>query len=94
MNEQDLYDLSDAELEAAFKAAKAEMGSEELEPAVDESTEVEMIESDNLDNSQESDLDGTEEEVEVDTEADSENAETDADGIDEVDSEQTEDDVK
>lgn len=93
----DLYDLSDEALEAAFKAAKAEMNSpdldsvqEELEPAVDESTEVEMIESDNLDNSQESDLDGTEEDAEVTTEADSENAESDADGTDEVDSEQTE----
>lgn len=90
MNEQDLYDLDDEALEAAFRAAKAEMGSEELDPAPVDSGEVEMIESDNLDNSQESDLDGTEEEVEVDTEAASEDAETDADGTDDVDSEQTE----
>lgn len=90
MNEQDLYDLDDEALEAAFRAAKAEMGSEELDPAPVDSGEVEMIESDNLDNSQESDLDGTEEEAEVDTEAASEDAETDADGTDDVDSEQTE----
>lgn len=90
MNEQDLYDLDDEALEAAFRAAKADMGNEELEPAPVDSGEVEMIESDNLDNSQESDLDGTEEEVEVDTEAASENTETDADGTDDVDSEQTE----
>ena len=90
MNEQDLYDLDDEALEAAFRAAKAEMGNEELNPAPVDSGEVEMIESDNLDNSQESDLDGTEEEVEVDTDAASENTETDADGTDDVDSEQTE----
>lgn len=89
----DLYDMSDEELEQAFLAAKAEMGSEEttegLEPAAEESAEVEMIESDNLDNSQESDQDGTEDEVEVDTDADSEDADSGADGTDEVDSEQT-----
>lgn len=90
MNEQDLYDLDDEALEAAFRAAKADMGNEELEPAPVDSGEVEMIESDNLDNSQESDLDGTEEEVEVDTDAASEDTETDADGTDDVDSEQTE----
>ena len=89
----DLYDMSDEELEQAFLAAKAEMGSEEttegLEPAAEESAEVEMIESDNLDNSQESDQDGTEDEVEVDTDTDSEDADSGADGTDEVDSEQT-----
>lgn len=92
----DLYDMSDEQLEEAFRAAKAELNSpeietsqEELEPAVEESTEEQLTESDDLDNSQESDLDGTESGVEVDTETDSEDSELDTDGTNAVDSEQT-----
>ena len=91
----DPYDMTDEQLEEAFRAAKAEMDSpdvsqEELEPATVDTVEDEITESDDLDNSQESDLDGVEEEAEVGTEADSEDAESDADGTDEVDSEQPE----
>lgn len=93
MNDNDLYDMSDEDLEAAFKAAKADMGSEitteELDVAPDDSGDTELVDTDNLDDSQESDLDGTEDEVEVDADTDSENAESDTDGTDDVDSEQT-----
>ena len=93
MNTDDLYDLSDAELEAAFKAAKADMGNEitqeEIEVAPEDTGEPELVDTDNLDDSQESDLDSAEGEVDADAEVASEDAESDADGTDEVDSEQT-----
>ena len=93
MNTDDLYDLSDAELEAAFKAAKADMGNEtaqeEIEVAPEDTGEPELVDTDNLDDSQESDLDSVDGEVDADAEVASEDAESDADGTDEVDSEQT-----
>jgi YHS domain-containing protein len=84
----DLYDMSDVDLEAAFKTAKADIYAQD-NPATEDSVEENLTESDDLDNSQESDLDGTENEVEATTKVDSEDSDADTDGDPELGSEQT-----
>lgn len=79
LTEDQLYNMSDEDLEKAFFDAKMEMGNEE--PIEEVSQEPEEIDDgqDNL-GDQESDLDGAEEEVTEGTDTDSEPTDSDPDG--------------
>lgn len=89
MSDNDLNDLSDAELEAAFKSAKAESGSTVTitnEPDVDYDDEVDELEQPNVDSDDDTSAnEEDEEEVEDDSEAENE----DSDGSAETEDEQT-----
>ena len=89
MSDNDLNDLSDAELEAAFKSAKAEIGSTVTitnEPDVDYDDEVDELEQPNVDSDDDTSA-NEEDEKEVEDDSDTENE--DADESAETEDEQT-----
>ena len=89
MSDNDLNDLSDAELEAAFKSAKAESGSTVTitnEPDVDYDDEVDELEQPNVDSDDDT---SANEEDEKEVEDDSETENEDADESAETEDEQT-----
>ena len=89
MSDNDLNDLSDAELEAAFKSAKADMGSEVTitnEPDVDYDDEVDELEQPNVDSDDDT---SANEEDEEEAEDDSEDENEDLDEGAETKDEQT-----
>ena len=89
MSDNDLNDLSDAELEAAFKSAKAEIGSTVTitnEPDVDYDDEVDELEQPNVDSDDDTSA-NEEDEEEVEDDSDTENE--DADESAETEDEQT-----
>ena len=89
MSDNDLNDLSDAELEAAFKSAKAEIGSTVTitnEPDVDYDDEVDELEQPNVDSDDDT---SANEEDEEEVEDDSETENEDADESAETENEQT-----
>ena len=89
MSDNDLNDLSDAELEAAFKSAKAESGSTVTitnEPDVDYDDEVDELEQPNVDSDDDT---SANEEDEEEVEDDSETENEDADESAETENEQT-----
>ena len=90
MSDNDLNDLSDAELEAAFKSAKAEIGSTVTianEPDVDYDDEVDELEQpDDVDSDDDTSA-NEEDEEEVEDDSDTENE--DADESAETEDEQT-----
>ena len=89
MSDNDLNDLSDAELEAAFKSAKAESGSTVTitnEPDVDDDDEVDELEQPNVDSDDDT---SANEEDEEEVEDDSETENEDADESAETENEQT-----
>ena len=89
MSDNDLNDLSDAELEAAFKSAKAEIGSTVTitnEPDVDYDDEVDELEQPNVDSDDDTSA-NEEDEEEVEDDSDTENE--DADESAETENEQT-----
>ena len=87
MSDNDLNDLSDAELEAAFKSAKAESGSTVTitnEPDVDYDDEVDELEQPNVDSDDDTSAnEEDEEEVEDDSETENEDADESAETEDE-----------
>lgn len=83
-SEEDLYSMSDAELEAAFKEAKAQ----ETSPETEYENEVDNLEQPNEDSDYETSSDD-EEEVEVDEDSDDTESEPDEE-TEEVDEEETE----
>ena len=87
MSDNDLNDLSDAELEAAFKSAKAEIGSTVTitnEPDVDYDDEVDELEQPNVDSDDDTSAnEEDEEEVEDDSETENEDADESAETEDE-----------
>ena len=87
MSDNDLNDLSDAELEAAFKSAKAESGSTVTitnEPDVDYDDEVDELEQPNVDSDDDTSANEEEdEEVEDDSETENEDADESAETEDE-----------
>lgn len=89
MSDNDLNDLSDAELEAAFKSAKAESGSTVTitnEPDVDYDDEVDELEQPDVDSDDDTSAnEEDEEEVEDDSEAENEDSDESA----ETENEQT-----
>lgn len=91
MLDNDINELSDAELEAAFKAAKAEAGApvtieDTLVDDVDDNDEVDELEQPNVDSDDDTSAnEEDEEEVEDDSEAENE----DSDGSAETEDEQT-----
>ena len=90
MSDNDLNDLSDAELEAAFKSAKAESGSTVTitnEPDVDYDDEVDELEQPNVDSDDDTSANEEDEEEEVEDDSDTENE--DADESAETENEQT-----
>lgn len=99
MTEEELYNLSDEELEAAFKEAKADFDSPEIE--IESGTEeVEYQEEDVVDEDleqpeeQDSDDDtSNDDEVEEEESEDSDSTEDDLDGDSEDEEEQTEDET-
>ena len=89
MSDNDLNDLSDAELEAAFKSAKAEIGSTVTianEPDVDYDDEVDELEQPDVDSDDDTSA-NEEDEKEVEDDSDTENE--DADESAETEDEQT-----
>ena len=89
MSDNDLNDLSDAELEAAFKSAKAESGSTVTitnEPDVDYDDEVDELEQPDVDSDDDT---SANEEDEEEVEDDSETENEDADESAETENEQT-----
>lgn len=89
MSDNDLNDLSDAELEAAFKSAKAEIGSTVTitnEPDVNYDDEVDELEQPNVDSDDDT---SANEEDEEEVEDDSETENEDADESAETENEQT-----
>ena len=89
MSDNDLNDLSDAELEAAFKSAKAEIGSTVTitnEPDVDYDDEVDELEQPNVDSDDDTSA-NEEDDEEVEDDSDTENE--DADESAETEDEQT-----
>lgn len=78
MSDNEINDLSDAELEAAFKSAKAEIGSTVTianEPDVDYDDEVDELEQPNVDSDDDTSAnEEDEEEVENDSEAENEDS--------------------
>ena len=91
MSDNDINELSDAELEAAFKSAKADMGSEVTianEPDVDYDDEADELEQPDVDSDDDASAD-KEEDVEVEDDSDTENEDTDEST--ETEEEQTED---
>ena len=89
MSDNDLNDLSDAELEAAFKSAKAEIGSTVTianEPDVDYDDEVDELEQPDVDSDDDT---SANEEDEEEVEDDSETENEDADESAETENEQT-----
>ena len=89
MSDNELNDLSDAELEAAFKSAKAEIGSTVTitnEPDVDYDDEVDELEQPNVDSDDDTSA-NEEDEKEVEDDSDTENE--DADESAETEDEQT-----
>lgn len=89
MSDNDLNDLSDAELEAAFKSAKAESGSTVTitnEPDADYDDEVDELEQPNVDSDDDT---SANEEDEEEVEDDSETENEDADESAETENEQT-----
>ena len=87
MSDNDLNDLSDAELEAAFKSAKAESGSTVTttnEPDVDYDDEVDELEQPNVDSDDDTSANEEDkEEVEDDSETENEDADESAETEDE-----------
>ena len=87
MSDNDLNDLSDAELEAAFKSAKAEIGSTVTianEPDVDYDDEVDELEQPDVDSDDDTSAnEEDEEEVEDDSETENEDADESAETEDE-----------
>ena len=87
MSDNDLNDLSDAELEAAFKSAKAESGSTVTitnEPDVDYDDEVDELEQPDVDSDDDTSAnEEDEEEVEDDSETENEDADESAETEDE-----------
>jgi len=94
MNEDQLYDMSDDELEAAFKAAKADEGSEE-EVVIDEETTEEVDDFQEEEEIEDEVADGEdpeeEEEVVEDLEQPEEDSDDDTSEEDEVEEESEED---
>lgn len=89
MSDNDLNDLSDAELEAAFKSAKAEIGSTVTitnEPDVNYDDGVDELEQPNVDSDDDTSA-NEEDEEEVEDDSDTENE--DADESTETENEQT-----
>ena len=89
MSDNEINDLSDAELEAAFKSAKAEIGSTVTianEPDVDYDDEVDELEQPNVDSDDDTSA-NKEDEEEVEDDSDTENE--DADESAETENEQT-----
>lgn len=89
MSDNEINDLSDAELEAAFKSAKAEIGSTVTianEPDVDYDDEVDELEQPNVDSDDDT---SANEEGEKEVEDDSEAENEDSDGSAETEDEQT-----
>ena len=89
MSDNEINDLSDAELEAAFKSAKAEIGSTVTitnEPDVDYDDEVDELEQPNVDSDDDTSA-NEEDEKEVEDDSDTENE--DADESAETEDEQT-----
>ena len=89
MSDNEINDLSDAELEAAFKSAKAEIGSTVTitnEPDVDYDDEVDELEQPNVDSDDDTSA-NEEDEEEVEDDSDTENE--DADESAETEDEQT-----
>lgn len=89
MSDNEINDLSDAELEAAFKSAKAESGSTVTianEPDVDYDDEVDELEQPNVDSDDDTSA-NEEDEEEVEDDSDTENE--DADESAETEDEQT-----
>ena len=87
MSDNEINDLSDAELEAAFKSAKAEIGSTVTitnEPDVDYDDEVDELEQPNVDSDDDTSANEEEdEEVEDDSETENEDADESAETEDE-----------
>ena len=87
MSDNEINDLSDAELEAAFKSAKAEIGSTVTianEPDVDYDDEVDELEQPNVDSDDDTSAnEEDEEEVEDDSETENEDADESAETEDE-----------
>lgn len=94
MSDNEINDLSDAELEAAFKSAKAESGSTVTitnEPDVDDDDEVDELEQPNVDSDDDTSAnEEDEEEVEDDSEVENEDSDESA----ETEDEQTDDTEK
>lgn len=89
MSDNEINDLSDAELEAAFKSAKAEIGSTVTitnEPDVDYDDEVDELEQPDVDSDDDTSA-NKEDEEEVEDDSDTENE--DADESAETENEQT-----
>lgn len=89
MSDNEINDLSDAELEAAFKSAKAEIGSTVTitnEPDVDYDDEVDELEQPNVDSDDDTSA-NEEDDEEVEDDSDTENE--DADESAETEDEQT-----
>ena len=89
MSDNEINDLSDAELEAAFKSAKAEIGSTVTianEPDVDYDDEVDELEQPDVDSDDDT---STNEEDEKEVEDDSDTENEDADESAETEDEQT-----
>ena len=89
MSDNEINDLSDAELEAAFKSAKAEIGSTVTianEPDVDYDDEVDKLEQPDVDSDDDTSA-NEEDEEEVEDDSDTENE--DADESAETEDEQT-----
>lgn len=83
MDEENLYDLSDEELEAAFKEAKADEGSPEID------TEMGFDNGD----AEVDDTDSTDEEFDNDLEQPTDNEDSDHDGEEDADAELDDEDV-
>ena len=87
MSDNEINDLSDAELEAAFKSAKAEIGSTVTianEPDVDYDDEVDELEQPDVDSDDDTSAnEEDEEEVEDDSETENEDADESAETEDE-----------
>lgn len=87
----DLFDLSDEELEAAFREAKAEEDSPDVGEELEVTEDVEPEDDDDLEQPEEdSDDNEAEDEVEEEVDEDSEETETDPDEGEEVKEEATE----
>lgn len=96
--EEELYEMSDEELEAAFKEAKNERDSEESEESTDSDEEVELDEEDLEQPEEDSDSDdSTDDDTEEEDDEESEEEEGEPDeelDEDEEDPEESEDEVK
>lgn len=99
LNDDDLYDMSDEDLEAAFKEAKVSIDNELDEPEVDDSTDDDVEDTDTEldtddedgDSDVETDDDESDEDEEDDSEQPDEDSDHDTSDEDEEDDESTED---